>query len=191
MATAVPLKPFVINEVGNRENRLYDWIELRNTSDAEANLRNYNISIVTDVDKDVSLFNFPNSDIKIGKGEVILVLASDPEDDGEHPIAVGYDVLGGTDQVLGLGENPAKYIVAKSDEGLYTAGLPASNFVLILRHTEGVDIAKPETYNGSHDKANSAKAKIGTHERIVDVAGYHSNLGNQNTAPKIHRHFGP
>ena len=183
VATPVPLKPFVINEVGNRENRLYDWIELRNTSDAEANLRNYNISIVTGIDKDVSLFNFPNSDIKIGAGEVILVLASDPEDDGEHPIAVGHDVLGGTDQVLGLGENPAKYIVAKSDEGLYTAGLPASNFVLILRHTEGVDIAKPETYNKSHDKANSAKAKIGTHERIVDVAGYHSNLGNQNTAP--------
>ena len=189
--TGVPLKPFVINEVGNRNNRLYDWIEIRNTSDAEANLRNYNISLVTGIDADISLFNFPNSDIKIGKGEVLLVLASDPEDDGEHPIAVGFDVLGGSDQVLGIGENnpdseikPAKYIVAKSDEVLYTEGLPSSNFMLILRHGEGVNPADAATYNGSYDKANSAKAKVGTHERIVDVAGYHNSLGDRNVSPK-------
>ena len=108
---------------------------------------------MTGVGEDESLFNFPNSDIRLAANEVILVLASDPEDDGEHPIAVGYDVLGGTDQVLGIGENkddseikPAKYIVATGSERLYTAGLPnAGNFLLVLRHPEGVKIAKPET----------------------------------------------
>ena len=182
--TSVPHKPFVINEVGNRANRLYDWIELRNTSGAEANLRNYQISIVTGVDNDHALFTFPNSDIKIGDNELILVLASDPEDDGEHPIAVSTDVRGGSDQVLGLLNNPAKYIVAERNERLYTDGLPAGNFVLILRHGEGVDISKPETYNGSFDKPNSADAKRGSPTWIVDVAGYHNSLGNRNTAPK-------
>ena len=182
--TSVPLKPFVINEVGNRDNRLYDWIELRNTSGAEANLRNYQISIVTGIDNDHALFTFGNADLKIGDNELLLILASDPEDDGEHPIAVGHDVLGGTDQAPGLGPNPAKYIVAKRSERLHTQGLPAGNFVLILRHSEGVDIAKPETYNASHDKPGSADAKRGTHERIVDVAGYHNSLGDRNAGPK-------
>ena len=78
VVTDVPLKPFVINEVGNRDNRLYDWIEIRNTSGAAANIRNYNISIVTGVGADESLFNFPNVDINLADGEVILVLATDP-----------------------------------------------------------------------------------------------------------------
>ena len=106
-----------------------------------------------------------------------------PEDDGEHPIAVGEDVLGGDDQVLGIGKNrpandpselkPAKYIVAKSDERLYTGGLPnAGNFVLILR--------RPEAF----DKADTAKGKVGTPDWIIDVAGYHPNLGDRNVGPK-------
>ena len=44
-------------------------------------------------------------------------------------------------------------------------GLPDSgDFVLVLRHPEAAD------------KAGTAKAKQGTHERVVDIAGYHPDL---------------
>ena len=62
IATPIPLKPFVIHEVSNRENRLYEWIEIRNTSGAEANLRNYMVSIIKGIGVEEALFTFPNSE---------------------------------------------------------------------------------------------------------------------------------
>ena len=188
-ATPIPLKPFVFHEVANRSNAHYEWIELKNNSDKEANLRNYNIGIVTGK-KDSngkfvedSLYNFPNSDVKIPAGGLLLVLASDPEDDGEHPVAVGRDVLGGNDQVRGIGLqnadskiDPADYIVANKNEMFYTAGLPDNGeFVLILRRNNKVNPGDSGTYNQAGD-ANSAKGKLGTADFIVDVAGHHPNL---------------
>ena len=170
--TNVPLKPFVISEVGNRENRLYEWIELRNTSGAEANLRNYHLSMVRGINNEVGLFTFPNSDIKVPANGLVLILTTDPEDDGEHPIAVGHDIRGGNDQAPGVNADSARYIVANRNEGLYTTGLPDGNFVLILRRPDG------------HDKAGTASNKRGGPNNIIDVAGYATNLGNRNSGPK-------
>ena len=169
--TVVPLKPFVINEVANRENRLYEWIEIRNTSDKEENLRNYMVSIIKGIGVEEALFTFPNSDVKVPKNGLILIVASDPEDDGEHPLAVGHDVRGGNDQAPGVDANSARYIVAQSNERLYTEGMPDDgNFLLVLRRSEKLDAA-------------NAGSKLKTHDWIIDIAGYHSNLGDKNAAP--------
>ena len=169
VATSIPLKPFVINEVSNRENRLYEWIEIRNSSDAEANLRNYLISIVKDVDNEYALYTFPNVDIKLQPNELILVVASDPEDDAEHPLMVGHDVRGGNDQALGVNDNSPKYIIAGSGDKLQTEGIPDNGeFVMFLRRSEKVGAA-------------NAKNKLKTHEWVIDIAGYHPNLAKTGT----------
>ena len=48
-ATQVPRSPVIFNEIANRinANRYYEWIELRNVTASEVNLRNYNISYIT------------------------------------------------------------------------------------------------------------------------------------------------
>ena len=178
--TVIPRSPFIINEVANRSNsnRIYEWIEIKATGDGESNLRNYIITTVTGVGTETVLYTFPNSDIKVNKDDLILVVASDPEDDGEHPLAVGKDFFGGNDQVRGIGLDvansgiePANYIIAKSSDRLYTEGMPDNgNFVLFLRRPE------------AHDKTN-ATAKLKTHEWVIDIGGYHPNLGNPNVAP--------
>ena len=170
VATPIPLKPFIIHEVSNRENRLYEWIEIRNTSGGEANLRNYMVSVVRSKGNEYALFTFPNSDIKVPKDGLVLIVSSDPEDDGEHPLAVGHDIRGGNDQAPGVNADSAKYIVAGSGEKFATEGMPDDgNFLLVLRRSEKVDAA-------------NASAKLKTHEWIIDVAGYHNNLGNPNSA---------
>ena len=81
--TGVPTDKVIINEVGNRSNDSYDWIELRNTSGNDGfNLRNYAISIVTSNSSDVRLIQFTHNDnAKIAKDGVFLILASDPAND--------------------------------------------------------------------------------------------------------------
>ena len=177
--TPIPRSPFIINEVANRSNRLYEWIEIKATADG--NLRNYIITTITTVGgvrTETVLYTFPNSAIEIKKDDLILVVASDPEDDGEHPLAVGKDFFGGNDQVRGIGLDvansgiePANYIIAKSSDRLYTDGMPDDgNFVLFLRRPE------------AHDKTNAA-SKLKTHEWVIDIAGYHPNLGDRTTPP--------
>ena len=170
--TPIPRSPFVINEVANRDNRLYEWIEIRNSSDAEANLRNYLISIVTDAETEEAIYTFPNEDLaglKLQPNELLLVVASDPEDDAEHPLMVGYDIRGGNDQAPGVNDNSARYIVAGSSEKLHTEGLPDDGkFVMFLRRSEKVDAA-------------NAKDKLKTHEWVIDIAGYHDNLAHTAT----------
>ena len=36
-------KPILINEIGNNTNDAYDWIELKNVSDGEVNLKDWQI----------------------------------------------------------------------------------------------------------------------------------------------------
>ncbi len=171
--TNVPSNSVLINEVANLSNADYEWIELRNVTGNEINLRNYLISIVTGVGSDNVLYQFPaNDNAKIPANGVFLLVATDPRDDhaqpSEHPLAIGWNVDRNTeDQVRGLGDNPPRYKVARN------LNLPDSgNFVLILR--------KPDNHEGQRSGAHNDKGVAETGERdlnrIVDIAGYHSNL---------------
>ena len=155
-------KKVVFNEIANRRDQTLEWIELKNVSNGEVNLRNYHISYVDRVSSEKAFYTFPNNDnTKIPAGGLLLLVDTDPRYNDDHPVAVGRNIHTGNDQALGIGADAPRYMVANFAEG----GLPDSGeFVLFLRHPE------------AHDKAGTAEAKRGTPDRIVDAAGYHPNL---------------
>ena len=168
--TTIPRSPVIFNEIANRGsgNTAYEWIELRNVSDAEANLKNWQISIVTAVDSDKEFFNFFDKDIKIPAGGVLLLVTSDPSENPDHPLAAGFNIeKGANNQANGINADSPRYLIMKKGEagndkrGLQPTyadgeGLPNNGeFVLILRN--GLD-------------------KEGKAEKLIDIAGYDTNL---------------
>ena len=163
--TNVPSNSIVINEVANRSNaqRQYEWIELRNVSGGQINLRKYIISKVTSNSVDQILIDFPNNDnAKVDAGKVLLLVASDPATDPDHPLAVGYNVdKSAAEQVSGLSGNPVRYkVISFQHDGLPDNG----EFVLIIRRPDNA---------GKNDGAERGANDL---DKIVDIAGYHPNL---------------
>ena len=168
--TSVARTPVIFNEIANLSAADNEWIELRNVSDAEANLKNWQISIVTDNKTDTEFFNFFNKDIKMAAGSVLLLVVSDPSGNEDHPLAAGFNIeVAADEQVDGVNADSARYLIMKKAEkddndvrGLKSAyadgeGLPnGGEFVLILRN--GLD-------------------KEGKADKAIDIAGYHPNLG--------------
>ena len=165
--TSVPSNKVIINEVGNRSNDSYDWIELRNTSGSDGfNLRNYAISIVTSNSSDVRLIQFPaNDNAKIAKDGVFLILASDPTNDDNHPIAPGYNVdKKDAEQAPGKRTSPVRYKVV--DFSLPNDG----KFILIVRKPDNLE----NKNEGGKGPAELGKDDI---DKIVDVAGWDDDVG--------------
>ncbi|MDE0682303.1 MAG: lamin tail domain-containing protein, partial [Candidatus Poribacteria bacterium] len=168
-ATNANRGPVIINEVSNNDNPKYEWIELRNVSTGEVNLKNWEVTIATSKGtgqsghNDVDFINFPNADRKLAAGGILLVVASDPEKDDNHPLQTGWNIEEGADaQRNGVNANSPRYIVldfktAKkkgTTDNLDESGLPDDGeFVLILRNRND--------RNGKIDNNN-----------IRDVAGY-------------------
>ena len=131
--TVVASNRIIFNEVANRSNanKAYEWIELRNVTGGEVNLKNHRISAVTAVDTDKELINFGGGDLKVPAGGILLLLASDPVYNRSHPIQIGAGVQ-------------SKVITFQND------GLPDDgNFVLILRgradgKPDGIGTGKPD-----------------------------------------------
>lgn len=202
--TNVPSSPFIINEVANRDagNADYEWIEIKNVTNSEQNLRNYLISVVTRVGDanptDTVLIEMDNKDYKIPGGGVLLLLATDPRYDDDHPIAVGYNVdVNARDQVDGLGitdaddDDPIIFQGVRSKRKpplqkivrFQNGGLPDNDgqFILILR--------KPDNYEGHRSGAHGSKGVAETSrygenpidvDKIVDIAGHHERLDASN-----------
>ena len=131
-SSTVPYAPFVINEISVNTNTDYNWIEILNKTEAEASLNNYNLSKVTGFDKDDSLINFKDKDIKIpGKG-VLLIVATDPKKDDDHPLAVGVNAEteeGANSNDLLKSGLTSRYIVRDG-----VKSLPSGEILLILRN---------------------------------------------------------
>ena len=191
--TDVKFNTVVFNEIANRNDthKAYEWIELRNVSASEINLRNYLISIVTAVGTEKVLYQFPaNDNAKIaGNHGVFLLVASDPRGNPDHPLAVGYNVdIDNEDQVVGSRKNPIRYKVADvagvpgfgngRNAGESVTTLPDNGkFVLILR--------RPDNHEGHRSGADGGKgvAERGDNadlDKVVDVAGWHDNLKKTN-----------
>ena len=185
----VPASPVIFNELSNRNNLHadYEWIELRNVTDSEVNLRNYLISIVTSNSSDAVFYQFRNNDnAKIPAKGVLLLVASDPRGNSDHPLAVGWDVdRNPEDQVRGLAgigisatSKFGRYKVANTDAaGMFggdRSGLPDNGkFVLILR--------SPDNHEGHRSGQDGGKgvAETGNADlnRVVDIAGGDVDLG--------------
>ena len=197
--TSVPSSPIIINEIGNRlsADKAYEWIELRNLSGADRDLRNYRISIVTGVNQHRELYTFGGTNTKIFANGVLLLVASDPRNNDNHPISVGYNIdLPASNQVRGLGDRGlgdipektgARYKVTPFKENLPDNG----EFVLILHEaiaiTNGTRAANLTTRAamdpGGHKNNGEYHLfdKVNGVERfylrfVMDIAGYHPNL---------------
>ena len=125
--TPVSRSPVIFNEIANRtdSNRYYEWIELRNVTDAPVNLREYRISYLTAKDTEHELYNFPDNDnIKIAAKSVLLLVDTDPSRNEDHPVAA---------------DNPNVKYVVTDFKGM---GLPDDGeFVLVLRKNNGDKLA--------------------------------------------------
>ena len=155
-----------INEVGNRSNDSYDWIELKGP--AGKNLRNYMISIVTNNNSDQPLIQFPaNDNAKIADSGVFLILASDPVDDPDHPIAPGRNVnRAEVDHERYHWNSPVRYI--KSSFSLPNDG----EFVLILRKPDGPQGQR----SGGHGGQGVAETGNADLDKVVDIAGWDNDF---------------
>ena len=179
--TDIPSSPIIINEVANRDdvNNQYEWIELRNVSTTdEVNLNNYQISILTAVDKDEQFIILPNNgDAKIPAGGVLVLTDSDPFGDLDHPLAIGWDVdKSDEDQIGGLaaiGINATslhgryKVVTFGGHNSKHISGLPDDgNFILVVR--------KPDNHEDNHGHGGKGRAELGKNDldKITDIAGY-------------------
>ena len=163
----------IINEVGNSSNDAYDWIELRNASGGEINLRNYIVTKVTGVDTETVMARFPANDaVKLQPNQVFLLLRTDPADDPNHPIAAtGYNVdKPAQEQVPGTPNSPVRYKVINSNNFHIPNGEP--NVVIMVRRPDNHENFGPNAHGGK----GSSETGTADLDKIVDIAGYHNNL---------------
>ncbi len=167
-APAVPAiiahKTVIINEIGNRSDDTYDWLELFNLSYEDINLKDWSISIVDkavvhDIARDAlesgdgsahdRQFVHFETDITIPARGYLLLMQTDPMRDG-HPLAGGIAPAIPIDKLL-PGQT-AVTVGRPSSQCYVDAGLalPDGDFLLILR--------------------DSATAE-GTAENLRDIAG--------------------
>ena len=168
-ASPVTRTKVILSEIGNLATDAHDWVEIQNVSGDAYNLKNHHLSFVKKADAppakaadgETSLVNFKDVDAWIPAGGVLLVLASDPDNDG-HPIAGGinikdkgikwdgtskmYMIEDGTDRIPN-GAKSLYYIDAANGNGFV---LPDDDTLIILR---------------------SAHDKLGTDSNLLDVNG--------------------
>ena len=181
-APAVPViiehKTVVINEIGNRSEDKYDWVELFNRAYKDISLKDWSLSLVAksvvhDVAKDalesgdgsmhdVQLVHF-KTDITIPARGYLLVMHSEPQAKA-HPLAGGIALATPPEKPL-PGQKPLTPSLPLSqcyvDTGL---SLPDGDFLLILR--------------------DSATAE-GTDEHLRDVAGNYYKGGMVGAEPTL------
>ncbi len=172
--TSVSSNKVIINEVANRANaqKQYEWIELRNVSSSTINLRKYRISKVTSNSSDQLLIDFPNDDkTKIGAGQVLLLVASNPATDLEHPLLPGRNVdKTEAEHLQHEWNSPVRYkVISFQNNGLPDDG----KFVLIVRRPDNA--------------AKNDHAELGANDldKIEDIAGWDDNLSKSNYSNSV------
>ena len=127
-SSTVPTSDNVIfNEIGNFADGS-QWIEFKNRKGGTVNLKKWSVGIVTAVGTEVDLFDFPDKNINIPAGGVLLVTEKAFHESGSQ-LGLGYDILASSaDQQPGVSDDhPVRYM--KQNMG----NMPNGNFLLILR----------------------------------------------------------
>ena len=155
-ATPVPRTPVIFNEIGNATGSEGDWIELRNVTNREVNIGNWEISLLNADKRDERLVSIPEGEtFVIPANGVLLITATPPEDD---------------DNVLARGTEFG--VEAREIERADRAGLKHLYYVADESHSGGPDdeLALPD--EGQYLLIlRSENNKRATHEAIIDVAG--------------------
>ena len=123
-ASGVAGTPFIINEIGNDTGSENDWVELRNVTDSEQPLKNYQLTMVTAKGTDTELFDFKDQDWKVAANGYVVIST-------RHPIhtdlAIGKDISIADDQEENKG---ASHLFVVKPVNLQDDG----KFALILRN---------------------------------------------------------
>ena len=123
-ASGVAGTPLIINEIGNDTGSENDWVELRNVTDAEVSLKNYQLTMVTAKGTDTELFDFKDQDWKVAANGYVVIST-------RHPIhtdlAIGKDISIADDQEENKG---ASHLFVVKPVNLQDDG----KFALILRN---------------------------------------------------------
>ena len=122
--SSIPRSPIVFNELGNGSGAENDWLELRNVTGDAVSLKDWELSVVQDGQKeDTSLVIFP--DVSVPAEGLLLITNSDPTADG-NLLSGGDDITTAKAEVKG-----------SSHLYLVNAGLSLPDdgqFLLILRN---------------------------------------------------------
>ena len=130
-------KSVVFNEIANRSNKKFDWIELYNPGSSDVKINNWVLSKVTGVDKDDELVKFESDENIVVPAKGFLLVVN--EDPSETALSAGKNV-----------DNPNSRANSLPTEVYIDSGLdiPKDKFLLILRtesklksHEKIVDIA--------------------------------------------------
>ena len=194
--TAVPYKSQValtrvlFNEIRNASADKNDWIELRNISNTDIPLQEWEISLLTregdTVNRDIDVVQFPDYTLPVG--DVLLITNTDPS---ETTLLRGQNI---STPDMGRGA-PHDYLVAEE------LILPSTPYLLILRSVRNRNGTQEavEDVAGTyfHERLTSdqplaqgtawQRASIGSVGYAVeawDASGYQAGIGYQPAAPK-------
>ena len=147
-ATPVPRMPVIFNEIGNATGSEGDWIELRNVTNREVNVGNWEISLLNANKRDLRLVAIPEGEEFVIPANGVLLIAATPPEDKDNLLARGIEFGVDARDVVRAGLAHLYHVADKQDDEL---ALPdTGEYLLILR---------------------SERDKRATHEAIIDVAG--------------------
>ena len=150
-ATDVPYSPVIINEVGVSADKGMSWVELR--AIADANLKKWELNIIKAEDGEDNLVSFPDKDLKLVKGDILLIVNTDPSKGGT-PIAAGQkfgDKDGATPDIDKVKTGvPSMYYLANGGDDDLDLLMAGESSLLVLR--------------SANDKENKA-------DNIIDIGG--------------------
>ena len=168
---AVDRKParssVLISEVANRMNDDTEWIELKGP--ANQSLKNWQLSIATEVGKETLIFTFPGNDIRISPNGYLLLTDVDPLNSELE-----------ADWANGV-HTPSRYKNAVVNLG----ALPNDgNFILILRNRKDRMNHPTHHYEGIQDIAgyDSDLSRLNPYTTLWPLTG---NVGTINSKNKL------
>ena len=104
----------IINEVYNANDNALDWIELRNITDGEVNIKDWRLNYTTGKANDFNEHNIVQfKDTNIPAESVLLIVNKDPE---ETNLAAGDDIREGDKANLTLGAGSHRYLNIKRSD---------------------------------------------------------------------------
>ena len=130
-----PKDKVIINEVGNYVTNDLDWIELRNVSSDEVNIKDWHLTRTDGINRrEVLIVKFP--EIKIPAGEVLLIVNKDPIDTN---LIAGQDIRESDAANQAFGAGPHKYLNIKRSHNPKTLYIPTNmtkGFLMLRSHKD-------------------------------------------------------
>lgn len=160
-----PKNKLIINEVYNSATNPDDWLELRNVSGADVNLKGWRLSHTTgNSEEETLILRFPN-DRTIKAGEVLLIVNKDPADSN---LIAGIDitVTSAGDQQKGAGTHKYLNVKRSDNKDLHIPNLSNGGY-LILR--------EPARANKNADN-DGLEGRVGLHDVIGPSAHSYNTL---------------